>query len=444
MATILLLTLPLSSATNTSLKLAHCLRKRGHTVAFLGIKDGSAMITPYGYEFITVYEEWFPAGFVSQWIRSSVGKLNWREHLSLLSSERKKLLRHEEFINFLMAGGDQECVTAIQGYHPDLILIDATLHTHWALLAHRSGVKTLYYNPGLPVSEDLVIPPLNTGLSPATDDESSTQVRKAWNTFISQRNRSNQLMRLAGIADWIAHLRKLARALDYPLDRFNTRTELMPLLDLPMLVMCPQVFDFAEARNRRNTYYGEAFVELDRHEPEFPWDKINDSKKLVYCSLGSIASNAPFYQRVIDAVAREPNWQLVLNLGPTLTPGGFQGIPEDAILVNGAPQLALLRKAVVMINHGGIGTVKECLFFAVPQIVFPIYFDQPGSAARVKYHGLGAVGNFAETNVDGIYALIDNVVGDADIKYRVLSMSQVFRSLEASDVGALFIESQLS
>jgi len=443
MATILLCTMPLSSATNASLKLAGSLRKRGHQVVFLGIKDGEAMLAPYGYEFLAVYQDWFPAGFVGDWIRSKVDKMSWREQLGFLLSERQKLLRHEAFINFLMAGGDREYVETVRAVRPDLVLVDATLHAHWALLAYRSGVKCAYYNPGLPLSEDPVIPPLHSLLPPATDPPSRAQVRQAWKTFLDRRWRANKLMALAGIADWVGHMRQLARAFGYPLERFNTRTELMPLLDWPMLVMCPQAFDFDAARDRPNIYYAEAFVELDRKEPAFPWDRLNDGKRLVYCSLGSIASSGHFYQRVIDAVAREPDWQLVLNLGPALSPADFHGIPEDAILVNGAPQLALLRKAAVMVTHGGIGTVKECVFFAVPQIVFPIYFDQFGSASRVRYHGLGAAGSFAEADAEAIHALVCDTLRDADMKSRVQAMSAVFQALEAEEAGAVFVESQL-
>jgi UDP:flavonoid glycosyltransferase YjiC (YdhE family) len=443
MATILLSTLPLSSATNASLKLAASLRKRGHTVAFIGIKDGEAMLAPYGYEFITVFEEWFPAGFVKQWLRSKIGKMSLAERLGFLLDERKKLLRHQHFIDFLMAGGDREYVQAVQRFKPDLILVDATLHSHWALLAYRSGVKCVYYNPGLPLSEDPAIPPLHTDLPPGTDPASRAQVRRAWKQFFARRWRGNKLMALAGIADWVAHFRTLAHRFDYPLERFNTHTELMPLLDWPMLVMCPAAFDFAEARNRPNTHYGEAFIELDRKEPEFPWHRLDNDKTLVYCSLGSVASSGHFYQRVIDAVASEKNWQLVLNLGPELSPDGFLNVPANAILVNGAPQLSLLRLAAVMITHGGIGTTKECVFFGVPQIVFPIYFDQFGSAARVKYHGVGAAGNFIAATASDIHALLDNTLKDAAIKSRVLALSQTFQNLEADEAGAAFVESQL-
>lgn len=443
MATILVSTLPLSSATNASLKLASSLRSRGHTVIFIGIPDGAAMIEQYGYQFIAVYQQWFPIGFTRNWVRNDIGNPSWRANLKFLLNERKKLLAHEAFINFLIAGGDAEYLAVVQSIQPDLILLDATLHTHWALLAYRSGVKCMYYNPGLPVSEDPVMPPLHTELTPGIDRHSQLQVQQAWQKFHRRRWRTNKLMSLVGIADWIGHLRQLARAFGYPLQSFNTRTELMPLLDWPMLVMCPEAFEFAQARNRPDIHYAEAFIEQARKEPAFPWHKIDANKTLVYCSLGSIATHRAFYQRVIHALAKEPSWQLVLNLGVSLSADDFQDVPADAILVNGAPQLALLSKAAVMLTHGGIGTVKECVYFAVPQIVFPIYFDQFGSAARVKYHGVGAAGSFTQSSADEIHALLKQTLADSKIKSRLQAMSQIFQEVEKAAVGAVFVEKQL-
>jgi hypothetical protein len=59
---------------------------------------------------------------------------------------------------------------------------------------------------------------------------------------------------------------------------------------------------------------------------------------------------------------------------------------------------------VRMYRTGGLGkrlvsgSVRECIYFGVPQIVYPMGFDQPGAAIRVQYHGLGVVGSFRGGN----------------------------------------------
>lgn len=49
-----------------------------------------------------------------------------------------------------------------------------------------------------------------------------------------------------------------------------------------------------------------------------------------------------------------------------------------------------------MIHHGGFNTVKECMQFQVPMLIYALKtkgYDWLGNAARVKWRGLGIVGN---------------------------------------------------
>lgn len=443
MAAILLCALPLSSAMNATLKVAKSLRARGHRVAFCGMKDVEAMVAPHGFEHIAVFEDWFPKGFVHEWVQGGVDTRTPVQHLRFLLEERRRMLRHEAFIDFLIRGGSDRFRSAIAPFEPDLILVDAALHTHWALVAFRSGVRCAYLNHCLPGIEDPVVPPLNSPLPPATDAQSRDEVRRAWQAFFAERRRTNLVLRLAGVTDWIAHLRRLARACGYPLDRFNTRTELMPLLDLPMLTMCPEALEFPQALGRPRRHYVEAAIDFTRTQPSFPWASLDPTKTLVYASMGSIAFSRPFLQHVIDAAAREPGWQLVLNVGTTLDPASFSGVPSNAILVNGAPQLPLLERAAVMINHAGIGTVKECVYHAVPQAVFPVFFDQPGAAARVAYHGVGVVGDFRTATADSVRDLVRRALADTALRGRVDAMAKTFQDAERRELAAVLIE-QLS
>lgn len=242
----------------------------------------------------------------------------------------------------------------------------------------------------------------------------------------------------------MAHLQELARACGYPPERLNTRTLLMPTLDLPMIVACPAEFDFPEARGRRHVHYADAAIDVDRNEPAFGWDKLDRTKQLVYCSLGSVAFNQGFFQHVIDAVAKEPGWQLVLNIGSSLSPSYFARVPANAILVNGAPQCGLLRQAAVMITHAGFGSVRECIHFGVPQVAFLIGFDQPGVAARVAYHGLGVVGSFRDASAGRVHALLSQVMQDQRFRARSQAMQEIFRTYERNQTGAVIVEQLLS
>jgi len=54
------------------------------------------------------------------------------------------------------------------------------------------------------------------------------------------------------------------------------------------------------------------------------------------------------------------------------------------------PLWCLLPCCALALHHGGSGTVATCLRAAIPQIVLPLFFDQPSWAERVEYTGVGA------------------------------------------------------
>ena len=92
-----------------------------------------------------------------------------------------------------------------------------------------------------------------------------------------------------------------------------------------------------------------------------------------------------------------------------------------------------------MINHGGLGTIKECIYFGVPMIVFPMMRDQPGNAARVAYHGLGIVGQ-SRVSAGQVNALIDTVERNPSFRARAEAMGKKFREIEDSGIGIQVIE----
>jgi UDP-glucoronosyl and UDP-glucosyl transferase len=66
-----------------------------------------------------------------------------------------------------------------------------------------------------------------------------------------------------------------------------------------------------------------------------------------------------------------------------LRPEQIGPVPSNAIVVNNAPQLELLKKASMCITHAGFNTLLEALTQGVPQIAIPVTNDQPGVAARI-------------------------------------------------------------
>lgn len=225
------------------------------------------------------------------------------------------------------------------------------------------------------------------------------------------------------------------------------------------LFLCPEEFDLPRKQKVPQVRYVEASCDLLRKQTcAFPWDCVNESKKLLYCSLGTQShwthhgmnhalhqrTLKQFLQAVIHAIAARRDWQLVMTLGIELRAGDFQSVPPNALLVNEAPQLEVLKKASLAITHGGFNTVKECIFFGVPMLVFPMKEDQPANAARVEHHGLGLVADFETASEQSIGSLIDKIEGDPGFKSRVDAMREVFLRVEREQPAVTIIEELLA
>jgi MGT family glycosyltransferase len=134
---------------------------------------------------------------------------------------------------------------------------------------------------------------------------------------------------------------------------------------------------------------------------------------IVYASMGSLQNgNADVFRTIVGAVAKTAA-QLVLSIGPVLRPEQIGPVPKNAIVVNQAPQLELMKKASVCITHAGFNTVLEALSQGVPQVAIPITNDQPGVAARIAAHQTGAVTSLEDLTVSHLSTLVAEVLNNS-------------------------------
>lgn len=218
-------------------------------------------------------------------------------------------------------------------------------------------------------------------------------------------------------------------------------------LRAPEMVLCPKAFDFPNALHAgRTLYFIEASVDLSRREPPFDWGPVNPEEPFVYCSLGSQGHcyrEAPrFFRTVLDAMAAEPRRRMVMSVG-RVDPEGPGPVPPNVHLVRWAPQLEVLKKASMMITHGGIGTVKECIFFGIPMIAFPGGREQPLTTARIVFHGMGRRGDILHITPGQVAELIQEVERNPSYRERTREMSRKFWEVEESGRGVKVVEKVL-
>lgn len=226
----------------------------------------------------------------------------------------------------------------------------------------------------------------------------------------------------------------------------------------PVLILCPEEFDYAPPARSPNEYYVEPAIDLERNEPSFSLDHIRRDKPLIYCSFGTQShwsfghmphevnrrNRKNCLQTIINTMAGDPHRQLILSLGDHLRAEDFGPIPANVLLVNNVPQIEILKRASLMISHGGLNSIKECIFFGVPLIIFALVGDQFKNAEAVEYHQLGLKGDLENVSEGLLRNLIDEVTGNPAFVPKVNRMKEIFRRAESEGRAIKIIESVLA
>lgn len=107
-------------------------------------------------------------------------------------------------------------------------------------------------------------------------------------------------------------------------------------------------------------------------ENEFDWGWFNPELPLVYASFGSQIYHQPeLFRKIINAVAEKP-----VQLLAAVHDLDLEYIPQNVHLCGYGPQLEILKKARVLITHGGANSIMEALATRTPVLINPICNDQ--------------------------------------------------------------------
>jgi MGT family glycosyltransferase len=120
-----------------------------------------------------------------------------------------------------------------------------------------------------------------------------------------------------------------------------------------------------------------------------PWPE-NDTTPLVLVSFstGFEQRNVDKVQRALDALADLPV-HVVATTGGIVAPNEV-ATPANAVVLNYAAHDPIMRRAALVMTHGGHGTAMRAMRHGVPMVVIPgLAGDQPFVAAAVQEWGAG-------------------------------------------------------
>lgn len=284
---------------------------------------------------------------------------------------------------------------------PDLVLLDQVLRDRASFYEYLR-IPFIYVESALSGLKRQGVPPLDSGFIPKGTGGSDLICRLLWLLKSSSK-----------VTTSVSQLVLAATPLDYP----NP--------------MDPHVKNAGPFLNDvENTY-------VSPRQAHALYTHLNKSKEagkvILYCTLGtyrgfgSSLKVCRFYRQIRRLCERYPEYEGVLSITHPIQSLGLLPLPRNMRIFKWMNQTDLLPYSDLVISHGGMNTLTECVWAGVPMLVYPLRFDEYGNAARIVYHGLGDRGNMRCADAASLHRKIQKILNDKEaIGKRLVDMREAF------------------
>lgn len=285
--------------------------------------------------------------------------------------------------------------------YPDLVLLDQVLRERASFYEYLR-IPFIYVESALSGLIRQGVPPLDSGFIPKRTGWSDLMCRLLW--LLKPRSK---------VTTPVSQLVLAATPLDYP---------------GPMDPQVKNAGPFLNQIENRYTSPRQAYA---------LYTYLNQCKEagkvILYCTLGTYRGFGNsrqvcrFYRLIRRLCERHPEYEAVLSITHSIQSLGLLPLPRNIRIFKWMNQTDLLPYADLVISHGGMNTLTECVWAGVPMLVYPLRFDEYGNAARIVYHGLGDRGNMRYARVVSLHQKIQKILGDKEaIGKRLADMRETF------------------
>jgi UDP:flavonoid glycosyltransferase YjiC (YdhE family) len=400
---------------NPMTALAHSLQRRGHQVVIFGIPDTEASVRAAGIEFYRIGAQEYPPGTLKT-LDEQLARLKG------IAAFRFTLDRVRRSMRMVLRDGPEAVRTA----NVEALLVDE---------AEFAG--NVADHLGLPWISIALIPPL------LPDD----RFPPFWLGWAAGQDRLSRLQNRVAIHLLLRIAAPIFKEVNQQRSAWGLKPLMRPedgLSPLAQITQLPEALEF-DIRGKRpaGLHYTGPFL-LAEHRPavDFPWDRI-DGRPLIYASLGTLQNGSEAIFKTIAEACAGLDAQLVLSMGGGLDPARLGKLAGDPLVVRFAPQLELLKRATLVITHGGLNTVLESLAEGVPMVAVPLANDQPGVAARLKARGACVVVSRHRLNPARLRKAVRLVMQDARYREAAQVLQRAIQQLDGPDRAAELIEQAL-
>jgi len=440
---------PQLSHHNATFHLAKQLLDRGHRVLYVGNSDMRRVVIDNGFEYFTLKADIYPR---LQPIRNSESA--W----FILKNYRKRKRFFKKISEDFFKGQAFEETIQLK---PDIIIVDSPFVRHALSLLNRN-IKFAIVETMVSLHKDKGRPPLDSLLQPNNSKLSSFKIEFAWQKHLFKKKLERLI--LGDMMPSSSLIKKFCLRNGLGADVVDMKRYLHPGINkAPELILSPKEFDFPCTQKENQFYIGPAMNSLRSSEVQ-DWkykmtiDQFASVKTVgqtksnfvIYCSFGSAPWRynylKQFFDKLVDILRSRANWKLIMSVGFEVDFKKFHNVPENVRIFQVVPQIEVLSRVDMMITHGGMNSINECIQAGVPMFVLPglRYLDQVGNAARVKYHGMGLTGSLRWETKKLAEQKIESILDTPAFVSNVLRMRDEIWKNKNYEMGHVVIENILN
>jgi UDP:flavonoid glycosyltransferase YjiC (YdhE family) len=414
-----------------TLKLATLLKNAGHEVVYALPKDFKKVVEAKGFRAIKAM---YP----------------------LLPTEIELRITNGDFEADELSGMREQLKTI----NPDLVMID-----------EQDSYKAIFYQilryPIL-LSQIMPDPARIKGIPPFTSYHLPTD--SAFNHLVTEILwiRKIWLRKVRFFCTFHFRQTALSRAISRVIKKYGLKLSKLAKFDraiifgiegVPRIILSAIDFDFPHS-DSENVYRIGPLVDIFREgkidHPRYKLlldriERLRNEKtgNVIFVSMGTVSNYdigrcTKFLTKIVKVAQWHPDDLFVLSTGKFFDTSKLLPLPNNLFVFDIVPQVDLLQKCDIMVTHGGMNSITECIFCGVPMLVYPLSrnWDQPGNSARVVYHNLGLRGRIERDSAKSISDKIDILKKDYGIyKQNVLKMKTRFEEKNQSTEVVTIIES---
>ena len=352
----------------------------------------------------------------------------WRELLTRHSGKHYRKRKAE--IEQLIAETD-----------PTLIFLDEFCATDFIILySHLTNRRCIVLAHCLPFVPGEYIPPFHLFEGPGE------QAKALWHTYLRRKFRKQRTNTLKFLGrDHTGIVNSRFREQQIPAKHRPTFIlERVPFFGaLEKWYLVPYEIDFEQQALPAGHRYMGSMLAVDRLETFSQHYQLflkfianKPDSKLIFCALGTVISstvNDPavlvnFYTNLLQIAQANPHLFLLVQTDSRVS-SMMKTKTLNCMFIQFAPQLDVLKRADVFINHGGGNSTVEAIWTATPMLIVPPVnrWDYNGYAARVVHHQLGLKANLTDSAAQ-LKLAIDELLQNDLYKTKIEQMSQVFQT----------------